>query len=374
VVTRMRFQLVPMYNIEGTEVCTPPTLDACPIDLFGAGEPGGKPSLQQYFTDQPYSRMTWYPQAGGERVQIWQASRVPTTNAGLNPYQQFPPDFFGQSKALGASLLFVLLGNTDHPRIMRLLQKNVKQYLLNLAQIWEMEPNLGWKMRGAELVGLLYLAVGWIVGYLPGTVQRLFPQLLNVFAPFTGYGPGEGTQFNDWYWRSLCMDNTADDVLLGTEFVEMWAPIQYTQQIMNLLQGMFTAKGAAATGWFAQEIYAAAPSPAWMNPSYSNGQDEYANGVSRFDVYWYRDNEGQPDAAHAFFEQYWNLLRTNNVPFRFHWGKFVPYYDFPGWAAYYRASLPMFERFMQLRAQRDPNNVFLTTYWSNVLLGGPPNG
>jgi hypothetical protein len=29
---------------------------------------------------------------------------------------------------------------------------------------------------------------------------------------------------------------------------------------------------------------------------------------------------------------------------------------------------------MALREQRDPQGLFLTTYWRNVLLGGPPIG
>ena len=64
-----------------------------------------------------------------------------------------------------------------------------------------------------------------------------------------------------------------------------------------------------------------------------------------------------------------DLLLTKNVPFRFHWGKFVPYYDFPTWAAYYKANLPKFQDFLDLRTQRDPDNVFFTTYWQQTLLG-----
>ena len=146
-------------------------------------------------------------------------------------------------------------------------------------------------------------------------------------------------------------------------------PIQYTQQAMTLFKGMFDNGGYQATGYFAQEIYAAAPSPGWLNPSYSDGTDEYKDGVVRFDAYWYRDNEGSPDQAHGFFEQYWDLLLKNNVPFRFHWGKFVPYYNFAWWANYYATVLPKFQDFLDLRTQRDPDNVFFTTYWQQTLLG-----
>ena len=44
-------------------------------------------------------------------------------------------------------------------------------------------------------------------------------------------GKGKPTLFDDYYWRSLPMDNTADDILLGTEFTEIWVPLQYTQRL-----------------------------------------------------------------------------------------------------------------------------------------------
>lgn len=375
IVTKLRFQLVPMYNIQGTEVTyvpsgpgDPPNKLPCPIDLFGPGS-ADKPSLQQFFTQSPYSRMTWYPQAGGTAAQIWQATRVPASNDNLNPYLQFPPTFGGQSEMVLASLLLTLLGNSDPARIMALLKKKVARYLFNMANIFGGKPGGAMQLLKANLLGYAVLGAGWVLGHIPGSMRKLYPLVLPQFTPMSK--KGEEGPFFDWYWRSMPMDNTADDVLLGTEFIEIWIPIQYTQTVMNLFQQMFDKGGYAATGYYAQEIYAAAPSPAWMNPSYSTGDDEYKDGVVRFDTYWYRDNEGGPDLAHGFFEQYWDLLLANNIPFRFHWGKFVPYYDFPKWAAYYRANLPQFDAFMALRQQRDPDNLFFTTYWQNTLLGAP---
>ena len=369
VVTKLRFQLVPKYNIQGTEITTTTGAD-CPIDLFGAGD-GARPSLQKYLTEQPYSRMTWWPQHGCERVQIWQASRVPASDVGLVPYQEFTPDLAGQAKQLVASLFFVLLGNRSLGRIFHLLLKNIAQFRRNVAGLWS-RGSLG--AAGAMLAwlpavmgGLVLGLAGLILGSVPGTMQRLFTTLLPVFNPLTKAHPP--TRFSDRYWRSLCMDNTADDVLLGTEFTEIWLPIQHTQQVMNLLQGMFDAKGTAATGFFALEVYAGAPSPAWINPGYSDGTDAYKDGVSRFDIYWYRDNPGTPNTAHAFFTQYWDLLRAHQIPFRFHWGKFVPFYDFPGWAKFYAENLPRLADFLALRAKRDPAGIFFTEYWQLRLTG-----
>ena len=375
IVTAMRFQLVPMYNITGTVVTTPTTLTSppkiavCPVDLFGAGT-AAQPSLEKFLTDKPYSRLTWWPQKGCERVQVWQASRSPASDKCLVPYREFPDSLKGQAEQLAASTIYVLTGNTSLKRIFSLLASNVGKFHSNLSAMWgKALPGAG--QLGAAVVtavlGALVHLVGLVLGSLPGSMQRIFPTILPLFAPLSAAGKAD--DFHDWYWRSLCMDNTADDQLLGTEFIEIWVPIQHTQRVMNLFQGLFDAKGSHATGYYAQEIYAAAPSPAWINPSYSDGTDEYKDGVSRFDVYWYRENEGEPNDAHAFFTQYWDLLRDKGVPFRFHWGKFIPFYDFPNWAAYYRAQLPRYDDFLALRAERDPDNVFFTTYWQLRLLG-----
>jgi D-arabinono-1,4-lactone oxidase len=374
IVTRMRFKLAPMYNIQGTETAYPPTPDEggpndlpCPIDLFGPGD-DDRPSLQKFLTDTDYSRMTWYPQKGHSVAQIWRASRVPASNTNLIPYQQFPPTFFAQTQMLLAALLLVLVGNSDSTRINALLKTKVARYNANIARIFSDQPGWAWTKLKSQVVGWLVLAVGGVIGSIKGAMRLLYPKALPFFTPVTTKKEA-GDPFHDWYWRSLPMDNTADDVLLSTEFVEIWVPIQYTQQAMTLFKGMFDNGGYQATGYFAQEIYAAAPSPGWLNPSYSDGTDEYKDGVVRFDAYWYRDNEGSPDQAHGFFEQYWDLLLKNNVPFRFHWGKFVPYYNFAWWANYYATVLPKFQDFLDLRTQRDPDNVFFTTYWQQTLLG-----
>ena len=375
IVTAMRFQLVPMYNVTGTVVTTPATLTSppgvavCPVDLFGAGS-ATQPSLQKFLTDQPYSRLTWWPQNGCERVQVWQAGRSAASDTALVPYREFPNSLKGQAEQLAASTIYVLTGNTSLKQILTLIGSNVGKFHSNLSAMWgkslPVAGQLGAVAVTAVLGAMVHL-VGLVLGSVPGSMQRLFPKILPLFAPLSK--AGDAAPFHDWYWRSLCMDNTADDQLLGTEFIEIWVPIQHTQRVMKLFRAMFEEHGSKATGYYAQEIYAAAPTPAWINPSYSDGTDEYKDGVSRFDVYWYREDDGTPNLKHAFFTQYWDLLRKHGVPFRFHWGKFIPFYDFPGWAAYYRSQLPRYDDFLALREQRDPANVFFTEYWQLRLLG-----
>ena len=62
------------------------------------------------------------------------------------------------------------------------------------------------------------------------------------------------------------MDNTADDVLMGTEFTEIWIPLQYTQESMNQLNKMFKDGGFEATGYFATELYGGFKTSSWLSP------------------------------------------------------------------------------------------------------------
>ena len=56
---------------------------------------------------------------------------------------------------------------------------------------------------------------------------------------------------------------------------------------------------------------------------------------------------------------------TTVFPFRLHWGKFQPASgpDDRGWIDFFADQYPRWNDFLALRAQRDPNNIFLTGYW-----------
>jgi hypothetical protein len=117
------------------------------------------------------------------------------------------------------------------------------------------------------------------------------------------------------------------------------------------------------TGTYAWELYAAMPTQFWINPSYTSGEDEWRDGAFRVDPYWFTENAENP--AERFFLGPWQLLREAGVPFRLHWGKFQPI-DPPGdtnWVDFFRAQYPRWDDFLRLRAERDPNNIFLNRYW-----------
>jgi D-arabinono-1,4-lactone oxidase len=131
---------------------------------------------------------------------------------------------------------------------------------------------------------------------------------------------------------------------------------------MRLLKELFDKGGFGAQGYYSTELYAGIKSNFWLSPA-------YGGDVFRVDVFWYINNEGNPAAKDGFYSQFWKLFRDNDVPFRLHWGKFFPEYDYAEWAAYLRSQYPRWDDFMKLCTERDPRNIFLSSYWRRHLFG-----
>ena len=374
-VTRVRMKLVPMYNIEGSEVTTPLSGPDAKMQFLDGGPDG----LGEYFKKTEYSRVVWWPQKGVERIQTWEARRVPFDKGdpdkkynGQHPYLQFPPNYAGQTEMLLGALVFTLFGNTNPIRIIGIMWRKACAYLDCLGRVLRDHGKGGigdfFTFFKGVLTAVGVFLIGSLAGFFTGLVRMAFPKLLPAFNPMTD-AKHPPTEFNDWYWRSLCMDNTVSDDLLGTEFTEVWVPIGRTEQVIDLYKQMFDEGGYHSTGYFSTEVYAGAPTDQWMHPGFSDGADEYAEGTLRVDVYWYRENEGIPNCDEAFLDQFWEKLYDAKIPFRLHWGKFVPRYDFERWAKHYRDNLPHFEQFMDVRKERDPDGVFFTDYWQRRLTG-----
>jgi D-arabinono-1,4-lactone oxidase len=272
---------------------------------------------------------------------------------------------------LVGAVFFTLLGNNGFFKIWGKLGKDFRQFETNIKQIWQkkMGKFLAWlfSIISTGILGLIIFFVVLFFSIFKPLLLWLYPSIVGIFQPLTK--EGKEKTFQDYYWRSLPMDNTADDLLMGTEFTEIWVPLKYTEQSMNLLNDLFKEKGFKATDYFSTELYAGYPGSSWLSPSYTDGEDEYKYGTFRIDVFWYINNEGRPNAKGGFYQQFWDLFRDNNIPFRLHWGKFIPDYDFKEWADYYKSQLPKFADFLSLREKRDPKNIFLTKYWKLRLLG-----
>ncbi|HEX5617265.1 MAG TPA: D-arabinono-1,4-lactone oxidase [Solirubrobacteraceae bacterium] len=374
VISTITLECCDLFAIEGNEAVT--TLDGCVADVLGPGS-GGKPSLEQYLKDTPYSRLEWWPQRGAERIVTWEAIRTPVPpDFKPHPYTRFPGSPEGAQQMI--SLLFTILGNlNDLGRAKKLLKGNWDQ----LEAALQAEPvlrELGFVGRvlaeflskaaeGGVDVAIDILEVAQTP--LRKAVPDFLPKLLGAFIPLDGKnGP---QRFTDYGWSGLPMDNAANDELLTTEFTEPWIPLGRTEEVMKLLNRYFTEpkddhEALRRTGTYAWELYSAMPTPAWMSAAHSSGDDEYKDGVFRVDPYWFADNAENPT---TFYGRLWTLLRDHDIPFRLHWGKFHPPvkdYD-RTWVDFFRAQYPRWGDFLRLRAERDPNNIFLTDYWRDQL-------
>lgn len=377
VVSTVTLRCVEAYNISGQEATT--TVDDCAIDLFGPGSPK-RPSLEQFLRDAEYARVEWWPQRGAERVLVWQAERI-RAQPGFRPdrYQEFTAH--PASAEAFISLLYTVLGNLDD---LSAAQPQIGQIFTRIEALLDLSPELEkvgefgkalakFLSHGAEYgVEAAIEVLKPFAGLLKREAPKIFPRLLALFIPLDSEKPGvekdQPQSFCDTGWEGLPMDNQADDELLPTEFTEIWVPLGRTQQAMQLLRSYFEependGEAYRRTGLNAWELYAAMPTRLWMNAGHTSGDDEWAEGAFRIDSYWFAANPGDP--AKTFWPQLWELLRDRDIPLRLHWGKYQPptSSDDRSWVEHLAARYPHWNDFLRLRAERDPNNIFLTAYW-----------
>jgi hypothetical protein len=374
VVSTITFRCTEDFAVSGTEAVT--TVEGCEADLLGDGG-DGRPSLERFVRETEFSRLEWWPQRGAERVVTWQARRMPTPPGFVpDPYERFAGGP-GPTQNLLA-LLFTIIGNLDDlDAARRKLEDDASELAEALGDL-PVAQALG--PIGGHLADFVAAAVaGGVDAALrvlklgaPQIRRRLpeiLPKLIAAAVPLDEDGP---QRFTDHGWSGLPMDNAVDDELLRTEFTEAWVPLGRTQQVMRLLHEYFTSpdddhEAWRRTGTYAWELYAAPPTPFWLHPAHSDGADEWRDGAFRIDPYWFADNAEDPCAR--FFMGLWRLLRDNDVPFRLHWGKFQPPASpgDDGWVRLLRRQYPRWDDFLALRAQRDPDNIFLTDYWRSRL-------
>ncbi len=147
-------------------------------------------------------------------------------------------------------------------------------------------------------------------------LEKEMPYVIDtILDPFVTLG---SEPWQDTWMCGLPMDNQMDDQLWPTDFTELWIPIEKTAQVMRALRTFFAGGGDPKkaydhTGSFSCELYATAPSPFWMSPS-------YGGAMFRVDVFWFALNSGMP--TDEFYPRFWRLLKQFN--FRPHWGKYLP--------------------------------------------------
>jgi hypothetical protein len=368
VVSRVRLQCVPTFNIVGSESTT--GQNDCEIDLFGPGK-AGRPSLEQFLKETEYTRLMWWPQAGFERVVVWKAHRIaPEPGFVPKPYEEVGPH--PEISEVAGGLLLSILGNLDD---LRTLPATIEPIFNQLDDsILDELHTLGFSEPVSEafaaiISGLLEYGVDGflempgieVLGHvLKRNLAEILPVLFQPFVPLDAQKTPPGPQqFQDYGYTGLPMDNGIDDVLMPTFFTEIWIPVSKTQAVMTALRDFFVKGGLSATGTYSFEIYGTRASPFWMSPS-SDGE-----AVVRIDVFWFGYNAGNP--AVDLYPQFWNLLAP--FGFKLHWGKFLPNDPPPEkkWAKYLASQYKHWDDFMSVRAKLDPSNIFLTDYWREHL-------
>ncbi|MDW5596004.1 D-arabinono-1,4-lactone oxidase [Conexibacter stalactiti] len=379
VVTAVIFECVEAFEIAGSEATT--TLADCPVDLFGAGDDAaGRPSLERWLRETPFGRLEWWPQRGVERVLTWKAARL-DSRPGFEPrpYRRFGDDDPEAAQHL-IGVLFAIIGNIgDLSAAKPKLEDDFDALRRTLELLGEADLGAAGRLLARALAAAIEFGVDAAITLLKPAapllereLPDLYPRLVDLFIPLDadrgGAGRGRPQTFEDWSWHGLPMDNAASDVLIPTEFTEAWIPLGRAREAMALLRDYFaepTDDGAALrrAGTYAWELYAAMPERFWLNPSYSDGSDEWRDGALRIDPYWYADNAADP--VDALFAGLWHLLRDAGIPFRLHWGKFHPRRPAGDrtWVDYFKAQYPRWDDFLRLRAELDPGNLFLTDYW-----------
>ncbi len=380
VITEVTLRCEPLFTISGQEAIV--DLPGAPFDLEGPGD-ADRPSLVAFLRAVEYCRIEWWPQRGAERLIVWQAQRT-EVQPGFRPtrYEEFTRyPILGEALF---SLLFVIFGNLADPcRVRGLLRRNadhVGMALDHLETAGRLTPR---RRRIARLLPGLLRAVGRCApmlarlapvlrACLPWLVPGALDRVLTLDEHKPGMRRGEPQSFRDWGWQGLPMDNQASDVLLSCRFTELWVPLGRSAELVRTVRAYFAQPRTAReayhrTGLFAYELYAAPASPGWVHPGHSDGQDEWRDGAMRLDVYWFADNAEDP--LERFFPQFWELLRERQIPFRLHWGKEIPPSS-PAeqrWVELFASRYPRWQDFLALRAELDPDDVFITRYWRERL-------
>lgn len=154
--------------------------------------------------------------------------------------------------------------------------------------------------------------------------------------------------FRDRWDRALPMDGSIDERTLPVEFAELWFPRADAHEALARLDDLFARDGFDATGNFAVELYAGGDSPFVMSPGHREPS-------VRINVFHGAKNRG---SAAARFSQLWELF--SDLAPRLHWGKHLP--PPPGAARWLTRAWPELDRFLQARAELDPDGVFLNDY------------
>ena len=263
----------------------------------------GNSKLKKSLVDNEYLRVNWFPQKHLNRVQQWVAKKVSTVGY-IIPYRSILSGGFASGMA---------------------------EQVLKMCDCILQMPNP--TECHYSLIGL-----------------SLCPFIL----------PGPPKYFRDMWYKTLPMDDEVPTKSnMKMEFTEIWIPLDKCQDVMDKLQELF--EDQQACGNLATEIYGAKESPFWLSMSYNQK-------MVRVDPYWWAYNKGDKI---KFFSYFWNALLDIEQS-RLHWGKCLPvvgdqYGTITFNLAYLKSVYPKMDDWLKMREKMDPDQVFVTDYWRDIL-------
>jgi hypothetical protein len=146
---------------------------------------------------------------------------------------------------------------------------------------------------------------------------------------------------------------------MPTEFTELFIDINQAGELMRTMRDFWAGDVRMdRTGPYCAEIYASKESDFWLSPTFQRRS-------MRIDFLWFKTGDQNP--AQFYYPQFWELLKSFN--FRFHWGKHLSPADSSTGVAFRRAAVgeERFRKWLQLREQFDPDQIFVTNYWRRHL-------
>lgn len=381
VLSTVTFECVPKYNIIGSQVGS--ITSSAEVDIFNDNPTDGKIGLTKFFTQEEYTRILWWPQTSNnitdDRVQVWKAVRLVDSN----DFVRDPHHLFDNTEIMMLySYLMILIGNIDDMARVRSIAacKEERFKVLAIEEIME-EYHLNDKLA-TVLANVFHLINTVVLHLLTGIVDDVAPLLREVMLPHITATAvmllnriDNCVTFQDHWYLGLPMDNTADDVIVPVMWTETWVPLCHAAVAMTALRDYFNEgeeklgehhrklRRTGSNGW---ELYAAKPSHAWLSMSYSNGSDQWKDGAFRIDPYWFIHTRGD---FRALYRPFWLLIKGRNIPFRLHWGKSFPAMDDSDITAkdLVEDQYPKLQNFLLLRKLRDPQGIFLNSYWRHWL-------
>jgi len=304
-----------------------------PFNFLGPVD-SAKPSLADMLTNTPHVRLLWWPYNELQWVVNWRAAPMSKADAAVKT----------GIKAYAPPFPVITIGPFHTPRLWAQWIAEKGFWLINNWPNWYDE--LTARLFGDRLAAL------W--NGLRKLVDDLFPtvytKLLSLY--FSPKKPQQ--QFWDVWWSALQVDSFEfSNKLFNLDYTELWVPMTDAERLIAVMEAHYNQKGFAATEVYTVEISGAKASPFWMSPAYEHD-------VIRINFLHFANSAVK---SADYYQQFWQLLHDNQIPFRSHWGKLLPPANGRTGAPYLAEQYPKLADFKELRASMDPHNVFLTSYW-----------